>query len=87
MFSSRYRLCDLFDIPVYVSTSFIVLLVMFVLDLGSLSYGLAFALVLAVSVTLHELAHALTARAFGYRTRDITLSLLGGCASMIALPR
>ena len=38
-------------------------------------------------MTLHELGHALTARVFGYRTRDITLSLLGGCASLIALPR
>ena len=87
MFSSRYRLCDLFDIPIYVSTSFIVLLALFVLDFGSFSCGLSMALVLAVSVTAHELAHALTARAFGYRTTDITLSLLGGCASMISLPR
>ena len=87
MFSSRYRLCDLFDIPIYVSTSFLVLLVLFILDFGSFSYGLSMALVLALSVTAHELAHALTARAFGYRTTDITLSLLGGCASMISLPR
>lgn len=87
MFSSRYRLCDLFGIPIYVSASFVVLLVLFVLDFGSFSYGLSMALVLAISVTAHELAHALTARAFGYRTTDITLSLLGGCASMISLPR
>ena len=85
--SSRYRICDLFDIPVYVNSSFIVLLVLFVLNFGSISFGLACALVLAVSVTLHELAHALTARLFGYRTSDITLSLIGGCASMISLPR
>ena len=87
MFRSRYHVCDLFGIPINITSSFIVLLVLFVLDFGSFSYGLAIALVLALSVTLHELAHALTARAFGYRTRDITLSLLGGCASMIALPR
>ncbi len=84
---SRYHVCDLFDIPVYVNSSFLVLLVLFVLDFGSISLGIACALVLAISVTLHELAHSLTARAFGYRTTDITLSLLGGCASMIALPR
>ena len=84
---ARYRICDLFDIPIYINQSFIVLLVLFMLDVGSFSYGLALALVLAISVTLHELAHALTARSFGYRTKDITLSLLGGCASMIALPR
>ena len=29
----------------------------------------------------------LTAAAFGFRTRDINLSLLGGCASLISLPR
>ncbi len=87
LFQNRFRVCDLFDIPVYVNMSFILLLILFVINVGSFSFGLAFALVLAISVTLHELAHALMARAFGYRTKDITLSLLGGCASMIALPR
>ncbi len=86
-FSSRYRICELFGIPVFVNSSFLILLVLFVLDMGSFSYGVAFALMLAVSVTAHEFAHALTARAFGYRTNDITLSLLGGCASLIALPQ
>ena len=84
---SRYHVCELFDIPIYVNSSFVFLLVLFVLNFGSISLGLACALVLAISVTLHELAHSLTARAFGYRTTSITLSLLGGCASMIALPR
>jgi len=87
MFQSRYRVLEAFGIPVYVNGSFLFLLILFVLDFGSLSFGLAAALLLALSVTAHELAHALTARAFGYRTRDITLSLLGGCASLIALPR
>lgn len=80
-------MCELFGIPIYVNSSFVFLLILFVLDMNSFSYGLSLALVLAISVTLHELAHALTARAFGYRTNDITLSLLGGCASLIALPR
>ena len=57
------------------------------MDFGSFVYGLSFALALALSIVAHELGHALTARAFGYHTRDITLSLLGGCASLIALPR
>jgi len=87
MFQSRYRLLEAFGIPVYVNGSFLFLLILFVLDFGSLSFGLAAAILLALSVTVHEFAHALTARAFGYRTRDITLSLLGGCASLIALPR
>ena len=87
MFTGKYRICDAFGIPIYVETSFLFLLLLFVINMGSLSFGFAAALVLALSVTMHELGHALTARAFGYRTRDITLSLLGGCASLIALPR
>ena len=87
MFSSRIRVCSAFGIPVYLDFSLIILLVMFVTSSGSFSYGLSFALALALSIVAHELGHALTARAFGYGTRDITLSLLGGCASLIALPR
>lgn len=87
MFRARYRVCDLFGIPIYINSSFVFLLLLFAMDMQSFSYGLSLALVLAISVTLHELAHALTARIFGYRTNDITLSLLGGCASLIALPR
>jgi len=87
MFRGRYHLCDAFGIPIYVDFSFVFLLLIFVTDFGSFSFGLAAALVLAISVILHELGHSLTAMAFGYRTRDITISLLGGCASMIALPR
>lgn len=83
----RFYLCELFDIPLYVDSSFAVLLLFFVLSYSSFAYGLSSALLLAVSVVAHELGHALTARAFGYRTRDITISLLGGCASLIALPR
>ena len=87
MFPSKFRICYAFGIPVYLDMSLIVLLVLFVMDFGSISFGLACALALAVSITLHELGHALTARAFGYQTRDITLSLLGGCASLIGMPR
>lgn len=87
MFPRKFHICDAFGIPVYLDFSFLVLLIFFVMDFGSFVYGLSFALALALSVTFHELGHALTARAFGYATRDITLSLLGGCASLIALPR
>lgn len=82
----RYRLCDVFGIPLYLDFSLIFLLIFFVLG-GSLHQGIVCAAILLVSITAHELGHALAARAFGYPTRDITLSLLGGCASLISLPR
>ncbi len=87
MFPRKIRVCTAFGIPVYLDFSLILLLLLFVVDFSSFTYGLSFALVLALSIVAHELGHALTARAFGYGTRDITLSLLGGCASLIALPR
>ena len=87
MFKSRYRICELFGIPIYVDISLLFLLLFFVSGAGSLFIGIACALMLALSITLHELGHSLTARSFGYETNDITLSLLGGCASLIALPR
>ena len=87
MFPRKIKVCDAFGIPVYLDFSLIILLLLFVMDFGSFVFGLSFAMALALSILAHELGHALTARAFGYRTRDITLSLLGGCASLIALPR
>ena len=86
MFSGKFRICTAFGIPVYLDMSLIILLVLFVMDFRSFSFGLSCAIVLALSITLHELGHALTARAFGYQTRDITLSLLGACASLISIP-
>ena len=86
-FPSRYRLCELFGIPLYLDPSLAILLFFFVMGGGSLAAGLLCAVMLLVSITAHELGHALTARSFGCETSDITLSLLGGCASLIALPR
>jgi Zn-dependent protease len=67
--------------------SLVVLLALFVWEFNPPTLGIACAMVLALSITLHELGHALTARAFGYETHDITLSLLGGCASLVGMPR
>lgn len=87
MFPRRIRVCQAFGIPVYLDVSLIILLLVFATDGGPFALSMACALMLLVSITAHELGHALTARAFGYGTHDITLSLLGGCASLIALPR
>ena len=87
MFKSKYHLGEMFGIPIYVDISFAFLLLAFMLSQSSMVYGVTNAIILAFSIVLHELGHSLTARLFGYRTRDITISLLGGCASLIALPR
>lgn len=87
MFPRRIKICDAFGIPVYLDISLIFLLLVFATGGGPFMLSMACALMLLVSITAHELGHALTARAFGYGTRDITLSLLGGCASLISLPR
>ena len=53
-------------------------------DLGALKYvaGLAFAVILYLSVLLHEASHAYMARHYGYRVTSITLHFLGGMTAI-----
>jgi len=87
MFPRKFRLCEVLGIPIFLDFSLVILLLMFTTGGSGFVSGLVGAALLLVSITAHELGHALTARAYGYETHDITLSLLGGCASLIALPR
>jgi Zn-dependent protease len=83
-------------VPIYLQASWLVLAVVVVLLYGPLArtmlpqlselggYGLAllFVLALLLSVLLHELGHAVTARHYRIGVRAITLELLGGYTEM-----
>lgn len=80
-------------IDVYVHTTFLLLIAFFGFSywlqtrtLSGVIEGIGFLLLLFLSVVLHEYGHALTARRFGIRTRDITLLPIGGVARLERMP-
>ena len=92
MFQSL-RLGKLFGIDLFVHGTFwlLPLLVLFTgLSAGATPAALggevAFILAVFGCVVLHELGHALAARAYGVGTRDITLYPIGGVASLERMP-
>jgi Zn-dependent protease len=87
MIKSSYHLFTVFGIPVKADLSLFILAFLLIQSYSSPLYGLATGVVLLISILLHELGHSLVAMAFGCRVRDITLMMMGGCASMLSMPR
>ena len=80
-------------IDVYIHATFFILIVWIGLsfwivggNLAAVVTGVSFILALFTCVVLHELGHALTARRYGIRTRNIILLPIGGVAAMERMP-
>jgi len=88
-----WRIGSLFGIPVYIHATFALIIVWVALShwlngqsLAATLTGIAFVLALFACVVLHELGHALTARRYHIKTRDITLLPIGGVARLERMP-
>jgi Zn-dependent protease/predicted transcriptional regulator len=88
-----FRIGRFFGIDVFVHATFFLLLAWFVgtayLQTRSAAVALdqlIFILLVFTIVVMHEYGHALTARAFGVQTRDITLLPIGGVARLERIP-
>jgi Zn-dependent protease len=80
-------------ISVYVHTTFLMLIAWVAFahwqtghSVSAAVQGVAFVLALFGCVVLHEFGHALTAKRFGIKTRDITLLPIGGLARLERMP-
>ncbi|HEY3394432.1 MAG TPA: site-2 protease family protein [Lacipirellulaceae bacterium] len=91
--SWSWRIGRIAGIDVYVHFTFLILVAWFALshyganqDPMEALRGVVFILALFGIVVLHELGHALAARRYGIRTRDITLLPIGGVARLERIP-
>jgi len=88
-----WRLGRLAGIDIYMHATFPIILVWVGMahwvaehSLAAALEGVLFVLAIFGCVVLHELGHALTARRYGIRTRDITLWPIGGVARLERFP-
>ena len=87
------KIAKLAQIDVYIHFTFFILLtwVAFIQwkqseSIGTTFLGVVFILAIFACVVLHELGHALTARKYGIKTKDIILLPIGGVARLKRMP-
>jgi Zn-dependent protease/CBS domain-containing protein len=87
------RIARVAGIDLYLHWSFLLLLGWIFMShvlaghgLSAAAQGVAFMATIFACVVLHELGHALMAKRFGVRTRDITLYPIGGVARLERMP-
>jgi Zn-dependent protease len=88
-----WKIARLWDIDVYVHATFLLIIGWVAYSywiqferLNAVLGGVLFILALFACVVLHEYGHALMARRFGVKTRDITLYPIGGVARLERIP-
>jgi len=84
---TTYTLFHIFGIPITVDLSLLILMFILVSGFGDLALGVTAGVVLLTSILLHELGHSLVGMAFGGKVREIRLMMLGGCATITAMPK
>jgi len=88
-----WKLARIAGIDVYVHATFVIVVAWIAVlywneshSVAAVLDGVGFLLALFGCVVLHEYGHALTARRYGIRTRDITLLPIGGIARLERMP-
>ena len=88
-----WKLARIAGIDIYVHITFLIVIVWIGAiywaqnqNLTAVVQGVGFILTLFACIVLHEYGHALTARRYGIRTRDITLLPIGGLARLERMP-
>jgi Zn-dependent protease/CBS domain-containing protein len=89
-----WRVGSIAGIALYVHATFLLLLAWVAIgeyqsshSVGAALNGVLFVVAVFATVVLHELGHALAARRYGIKTRDITLLPIGGVARLERMPR